>query len=47
MQEDPNKYDIKIYLADIERSIQEIYDFLPAQRDFNDRIYLDLYCVLT
>ena len=34
MQKDPNKYDIKLYLTDIERSIQEIYEFLPAQRDF-------------
>ena len=34
MQKDPIKYDIKVYLTDIERSIQEIYEFLPAQRDF-------------
>lgn len=27
-------YDIKAYLKDIEQSIIEIYDFLPAKRDF-------------
>jgi uncharacterized protein with HEPN domain len=26
--------DIKLWLADIKRSIIEIYDFLPAERDF-------------
>ena len=30
------KLEIKVWLQDIERSIQEIYDFLPEQRDFND-----------
>ena len=34
MQNDTNKYDIKVCLKDIERSIQEIYEFLPVQRDF-------------
>ncbi len=34
MQKDPNKCDIKAYLTDIERSIQEIYEFLPCQRNF-------------
>lgn len=32
MQE--NKKDIKIFLADIERSIHEIFDFLPNERNF-------------
>ncbi len=30
------KLEIKVWLQDIERSIQEIYEFLPEQRDFND-----------
>lgn len=30
------KLEIKVWLQDIYRSIQEIYDFLPEQRDFND-----------
>ena len=30
------KLEIKVWLQDIDRSIQEIYDFLPEQRDFND-----------
>jgi len=30
------KLEVKTWLQDIERSIQEIYDFLPEQRDFND-----------
>lgn len=28
--------DIKIFLADIERSIDEIFDFLPKERNFFD-----------
>lgn len=28
--------EIKTWLQDIDRSIQEIYDFIPAKRDFND-----------
>lgn len=34
MQNDDIKYDIKAYLKDIELSIAEIYEFLPAKRDF-------------
>jgi uncharacterized protein with HEPN domain len=34
MQNDPQKYDIKACLKDIEQSIHEIYEFLPAKRDF-------------
>lgn len=34
MQGDSKQYEIKAWLKDIERSIQEIYEFLPAQRDF-------------
>ena len=30
------KLEIKVWLQDIDRSIQEIYDFLPEQRDFNE-----------
>lgn len=30
------KLEIKTWLQDIDRSIHEIYDFIPAQRDFND-----------
>lgn len=30
------KLEVKKWLQDIDRSIQEIYDFLPEQRDFND-----------
>jgi uncharacterized protein with HEPN domain len=30
------KLEVKTWLQDIDRSIQEIYDFLPEQRDFND-----------
>lgn len=30
------KLEVKTWLQDIDRSIQEIYDFLPDQRDFND-----------
>lgn len=30
------KLEIKVWLQDIDRSIQEIYEFLPEQRDFND-----------
>jgi len=30
----PENKEIKIYLSDIERSIGEIYDFLPSKRDF-------------
>ena len=29
------KLEVKIWLQDIDRSIQEIDDFLPEQRDFN------------
>ena len=35
MQNDDNNIDIKAYLKDIELSITEIFDFLPAKRDFN------------
>jgi len=28
--------EIKTWLQDIDRSIQEIYEFLPEQRNFND-----------
>lgn len=28
--------ELKTWLQDIDRSIQEIYDFLPEKRDFND-----------
>ena len=30
------KLELKTWLQDIDRSIQEIYDFLPEKRDFND-----------
>ena len=30
----PENKDIKIYLSDIERSINEIFDFLPEKRNF-------------
>lgn len=30
------EFEIKTWLQDIDRSIQEIYDFIPAKRDFND-----------
>ena len=30
----PESEDIKIYLSDIERSISEIFDFLPEERNF-------------
>jgi len=30
--------ELKTWLQDIERSIQEIYDFFPEKRDFNDFI---------
>jgi len=30
----PDNKEIKIYLSDIERSISEIFDFLPAKRNF-------------
>jgi len=30
----PERKDIKIYLTDIEKSISEIFDFLPEKRDF-------------
>jgi len=30
----PNNDSIKIYLSDIERSISEIFDFLPKKRNF-------------
>ena len=30
----PDSKEIKIYLSDIERSIREIFDFLPEKRDF-------------
>jgi len=30
------KLEVKTWLQDIDRSILEIYDFLPEQRDFND-----------
>ncbi|MDR0294773.1 MAG: DUF86 domain-containing protein [Prevotellaceae bacterium] len=30
----PENKDIKIFLSDIERSIDEIFDFLPEKRDF-------------
>ena len=30
----PDNKDIKIYLSDIERSISEIFDFLPEKRNF-------------
>lgn len=28
--------ELKTWLQDIDRSIHEIYDFLPAKRDFSD-----------
>jgi uncharacterized protein with HEPN domain len=34
MQKDLNKYEIKACLKDIERSIDEIYEFLPDKSDF-------------
>ena len=30
------KLEIKTWLQDIDRSIHEIYDFIPEKRDFND-----------
>jgi len=30
------KLEVKTWLQDIDRSIQEIYDFFPERRDFND-----------
>lgn len=30
------KLEVKTWLQDIDRSIREIYDFLPEHRDFND-----------
>jgi len=34
MQNSSKKYEIKACLIDIEKAIQEIYEFLPAQRNF-------------
>lgn len=34
MQNDDKKFDVKACLKDIEQSIKEIYNFLPANSDF-------------
>lgn len=36
MKNDQKKYDIKACLVDIEQAIKEIYEFLPAKREFSE-----------